>query len=101
MATKEIDIKDVTPSSEIIPILAQYFVKSIATIIDNYTHVQERVLASLDTSDPEKVKKMYNVLNKEVTTQVRLIEEIIGAISTSESLNKVLNKLETKLNGEL
>lgn len=97
MTTTEKDIPDITPTSEVVPVLAQYFVHSVSQILKSQETVQNRIIASLDVTDAAKVKKIYEVLAKEVSTQVRMVQEIIGAISTSESLNNVLKKLETKL----
>lgn len=97
MVTNEVDVNRVTPDSEIIPILSQYFVQSVAVLLKNYMALQDRTMSTLDTTSPEKVKAMYEVLNREVGTQIRLIEEIITSITTAESLNNLLIKMESRV----
>lgn len=100
MATTETDLSRVNPDSEVVPVLAQYFVHSITEIVRKSMEVQENVLKNLDTTNPEQVGRMYQVLNREVATQVRMVQEIVGAITTSEALNRVLTKLESQIVSE-
>lgn len=75
------------------PVLSAFFEKILQITLKNYDSYQKRLIESVDLENPNDIVKVYDVMNRELRTQIQLLTQISGSIEQREDILKIIDIL--------
>jgi hypothetical protein len=101
LATELDDIQAVDSNAVLNPVLSAFFEEMIHITLDNYERMQRKLVDSVDLSDPNDIVRVYEIMNRELTTQVNLVLQISGSVDTAQDLARIIATLQQKFDGRV
>ena len=77
------------------PLLSSFVEQSLGVTLKNYESYQKRLIASVDTTDPDDIQRVYTIMNKEILSQAYLLLQLTTSIENYPSIQKILTILKT------
>ena len=87
------DIEDIEDDMPLNPVLSSFFEKNLEITIKNYDAYQKRLIQEVDTKNIEDMMRIYEVMNKELRTQIQLVTEISSSVEEREDIKKIIDIL--------
>lgn len=82
------------------PVLSAFFEKILQITLKNYDSYQKRLIEGVDEENLDDVLRIYDVMNKELKTQIQLVMQISSSVEGREDINRIIEIL-TKNNSEV
>lgn len=80
------------------PVLSAFFEKILQITLKNYDNYQKKIVEEVDRTDPEDIMRVYDIMNRELRTQIQLITEISSSIEGREEINRIIETLTKTYN---
>lgn len=77
------------------PIIEEYISNIISNSSKNYEKKQNKIIDKLNLSNPENVKKLYEILDSELTKNLFFIKELNEAIENFGKITELINLYKT------
>jgi hypothetical protein len=75
------------------PILNQFLESSLNKVLESYDTMYDRLIKGVRICDPNDVKRIYKILSKELTSQVKLMQSINQSFGFVDSLRGLTENL--------
>ena len=86
-------IEDVDEDMPMNPVLSSFFEKNLQITLENYDNYQKRLIQEVDTKNIEDMMRIYEVMNKELRTQIQLVTQISSSVEGRDEIRKIVDIL--------
>jgi hypothetical protein len=88
------NISDLSADSKLNPYLEVFFEESVKKTMSIYTELQESLIKKADSgADINKIEKLYTRISSELSSQIKLMKEIVTSISSVKEIELLVNSL--------
>jgi hypothetical protein len=98
------DLDEVTDYNDEIPlnpVLSAFFEKILQITLKNYDTYQRKLIEGVDPENVNDVIRIYDIMNRELKTQIQLLTQISGSIEQKEDIIKIVELLTSTNEGEM
>lgn len=81
------------------PVLSAFFESILKITLKNYDNYQKRLIENVDSSNPEEVMNIYEIMNRELRTQIQLVMEITSSVEGKDEIERIIKLLTKTYNG--
>jgi hypothetical protein len=96
LATELKNVADYDTDVELTPLLSKFFERILSVTLKNYEEYQERIIRTVNAFDPKDVANVYEVLNKELATQIELMTLISGSLEGGRDIKNIVSILSKR-----
>lgn len=79
---------------QILPFIEDYINSVVSGLAETHSKLQQRLVDNVDVKNMDAVASTYEVLNREMKTQVRLISEIVSTLTTLGEVKAALKAFQ-------
>lgn len=88
-----VKLEDIDTNTELSPFINEFIAKIVETSNKSYEKLHDKLIKNLDYSNPDKIRKIYEILNKEHKSSIRLFAEIVSSLATVEDIRKIIKEI--------
>lgn len=87
------EVKEYNDEIPLNPVLSTFFEKILTITLKNYDEYQRKLVEGVDTENVDDIIRIYDIMNRELKTQIQLLTQISGSIEQREDIIKIVNLL--------